>query len=592
MEKPTTDATCDADSAAAVGPGFTLSTSADASSPRSNNINNDAETDDSDSDMMDRTELDNYLDHINLNSTSTEAPLFSLKSSTTTTTMGATTASNGTSTTAITPGIISTATGITGMSNGSTSFAIGASSSSTSRIGISRSTSTRTYEEATGTMPGIYHKRSASNQTMPAHYWNILNAQSTDSNMATIGHHPSHLHQSPGGVLSPSHKSSVDMNVGDEFEIEEGTPADEALKANARVRVTKIQKAARYMNAQSIKKIWSRKSGNKKGKPPRVPHVPEEQLTRRWSDGDIDMVFLNRSSLKGINEDEEIEDGSDMDGMRIDVRYYNKDEVDYNDSHLHNYYLSDKKDKGDEEENGELQKEESIHKLDSVELSIRDYNEIAPTGTEEDPDATVVEYDPIKFDAQPDAQPIVLRDKHGKKRVFTKFKKSNKRKESKKKSRNYVKGKVIEKEHELYTLSIAVMLGLRYAIYQTHIQLENDKMDKRFWLDSEEFMRMQKYVFRPDGAKGTPPHKLAHTFKFKDYSPVPFAYIRRMFGINEYEFIHSVCGNANFIEFISNAKSGQFFFYSSDGKYMIKTMTNTESKFLRRSEYSIGCTYL
>jgi hypothetical protein len=34
----------------------------------------------------------------------------------------------------------------------------------------------------------------------------------------------------------------------------------------------------------------------------------------------------------------------------------------------------------------------------------------------------------------------------------------------------------------------------------------------------------------------------------------------------------------------SNAKSGQFFFYSKDGKYMIKTMTSAESKFLRRSK--------
>jgi 1-phosphatidylinositol-4-phosphate 5-kinase len=82
-----------------------------------------------------------------------------------------------------------------------------------------------------------------------------------------------------------------------------------------------------------------------------------------------------------------------------------------------------------------------------------------------------------------------------------------------------------------------------------------------------------------------------------------------MFGVNEYEFLLSVCGNANYIEFQvsgkeffgmvnkshflnlsrfllwqSNAKSGQFFFYSKDGKYMIKTMTNAESKFLRRSK--------
>ena len=55
-----------------------------------------------------------------------------------------------------------------------------------------------------------------------------------------------------------------------------------------------------------------------------------------------------------------------------------------------------------------------------------------------------------------------------------------------------------------------------------------------------------------------------------------------MFGVNEYDFLLSVCGNANYIEFQSNAKSGQFFFYSPDGKYMIKTMTNSESKFLRR----------
>lgn len=52
--------------------------------------------------------------------------------------------------------------------------------------------------------------------------------------------------------------------------------------------------------------------------------------------------------------------------------------------------------------------------------------------------------------------------------------------------------------------------------------------------------------------------------------------------MNEFEFLQSVCGNANFIQFMSNAKSGQFMFYSCDGKYMIKTITTTESKFLRR----------
>ena len=41
-------------------------------------------------------------------------------------------------------------------------------------------------------------------------------------------------------------------------------------------------------------------------------------------------------------------------------------------------------------------------------------------------------------------------------------------------------------------------------------------------------------------------------------------------------------GDYNFIEFISNSKSGQFFFYSHDGHYMLKTQTKEENKFMKR----------
>lgn len=146
--------------------------------------------------------------------------------------------------------------------------------------------------------------------------------------------------------------------------------------------------------------------------------------------------------------------------------------------------------------------------------------------------------------------------------------------------KSYVKGKVIDGKHELYTLSIAVMIGVRTSIAKTN-HILNSTPHKR-WVIPQDFRTTEKYEFRPTGGTGMPSHQLAHTFKFKDYSPVVFAYLRRMAGINEFDFLISVCGNANFIEFISNAKSGQFFFYSGDGRYMIKTMTNAESKFLRR----------
>mmetsp|Transcript_1729 Transcript_1729/g.3666 ORF Transcript_1729/g.3666 Transcript_1729/m.3666 type:complete len:1174 (-) Transcript_1729:82-3603(-) len=155
-------------------------------------------------------------------------------------------------------------------------------------------------------------------------------------------------------------------------------------------------------------------------------------------------------------------------------------------------------------------------------------------------------------------------------------------KESADKIRSYVKGKVIDGKHELYAMSIAVMYGMRTSIGRTNMDMSETAHNKLQWLDNDDLMAVVKYVFPPRGGTITPPHPLSHTFKFKDYSPLGFAYLRRMFGVNEYDFICSVCGNANYIEFQSNAKSGQFFFYSKDGKYMIKTMTNAESKFLRR----------
>jgi len=147
---------------------------------------------------------------------------------------------------------------------------------------------------------------------------------------------------------------------------------------------------------------------------------------------------------------------------------------------------------------------------------------------------------------------------------------------------------VINGEHELYTLSIAVMIGVRTSISKTNVEINNaaNNHGKR-WVKVQDFARTEKYEFRPRGSSLTPAHQLAHTFKVKDYAPVVFAYLRRLAGVNEFDFLLSVCGNANFIEFISNAKSGQFFFYSSDGRFMIKTMTNAESKFLRRSKSRI-----
>lgn len=64
----------------------------------------------------------------------------------------------------------------------------------------------------------------------------------------------------------------------------------------------------------------------------------------------------------------------------------------------------------------------------------------------------------------------------------------------------------------------------------------------------------------------TPPHHLSHDFKFKDYAPKIFHRIRQLFGIDSASYMLSVSGNYNYLEFMANSKSGQFFFYSHDGR--------------------------
>lgn len=102
----------------------------------------------------------------------------------------------------------------------------------------------------------------------------------------------------------------------------------------------------------------------------------------------------------------------------------------------------------------------------------------------------------------------------------------------------------------------------------------NDGGRNMFTLTDSDYHTTTKLVFPPEGSKGTkeggflptPAHKLNFPFKFKDYCPNVFRAIRALSGIQEEDYIMSLAGDFNYIEFIANSKSGQFFFYSHDGK--------------------------
>lgn len=130
-------------------------------------------------------------------------------------------------------------------------------------------------------------------------------------------------------------------------------------------------------------------------------------------------------------------------------------------------------------------------------------------------------------------------------------------------------GNVIDDKHEQYALTYGMMCGILNSAGRHSSFCAVNR------LCMEDFSRVDKRDFPAS-------LKLGHSFKFKDYSPDVFRHIRRQFCIDSADYMVTLCGDFNYIEFLANSKSGQFFFYSHDGRFMIKTQSKEESRFLRR----------
>jgi len=139
-----------------------------------------------------------------------------------------------------------------------------------------------------------------------------------------------------------------------------------------------------------------------------------------------------------------------------------------------------------------------------------------------------------------------------------------------------VPGKLITRENDMYVMTIGMMLGLRVSLYYNATNADEAIKEK-------DVHSGDHYLFPPEGCSKpglphTPRHHLAHTFKFKDYAPKIFHRIRLLSGIDTKSYMDSVSGDANFVQFTSNSKSGQFFFFTPDGDYMVKTVSHEEVK--------------
>ncbi|XVF82321.1 hypothetical protein PTKIN_Ptkin16aG0037200 [Pterospermum kingtungense] len=137
-------------------------------------------------------------------------------------------------------------------------------------------------------------------------------------------------------------------------------------------------------------------------------------------------------------------------------------------------------------------------------------------------------------------------------------------------------GQTISKGHKNYELMLNLQLGIRHSVGRPGPAISLDLKSSAFDPKEKVWTR-----FPPEGSKHTPPHQSCD-FRWKDYCPLVFRTLRKLFNVDAADYMISICGNDALRELSSPGKSGSFFYLTHDDRYMIKTMRKAEVKVLIR----------
>jgi hypothetical protein len=294
-----------------------------------------------------------------------------------------------------------------------------------------------------------------------------------------------------------------------EPEIEDDTEAAEALRANASIKVGKVGKVARSVNAQTVRKLVKKATlrghGNKRGKPPRIP-------PGLATAGQQQQFMDEQNQIYALQEGDDESDYVD----------HEESESEHSDaSSVHDYHLSEKHSAhisavaleasapaisvAKTDESGRAHITDETGQDDDSDISpVKE--QIAKRGKCVHP-STTEQYATVADDNSDDVPEEVVAatmdtgrklmgalDPHN----MLQFQRwRRKKKGEKKKRKSYVKGKVIDGRHELYTLSIAVMLGVRTSIARTNTVISASDGPGKKMLSPQDFMSEEKYEFAP-----------------------------------------------------------------------------------------------
>ncbi|OMJ25225.1 Phosphatidylinositol 4-phosphate 5-kinase its3 [Smittium culicis] len=138
---------------------------------------------------------------------------------------------------------------------------------------------------------------------------------------------------------------------------------------------------------------------------------------------------------------------------------------------------------------------------------------------------------------------------------------------------NKMYGVKIGMDHANYVLMYNMLTGIRVSVSRCMSKLKKN-------VSPADFKASHKYSFDVVGDEQVP--KLGcYDFKFKDYAPVIFSKIRSIFNLSGTDYLISLTDRYILSEVGSSGKSGSFFYYSQDLRFIIKTVSKTEHKFMR-----------
>jgi len=145
-------------------------------------------------------------------------------------------------------------------------------------------------------------------------------------------------------------------------------------------------------------------------------------------------------------------------------------------------------------------------------------------------------------------------------------------------------GNLVMYAHNNFALVANMMIGIKKAV---------DSVVEAPGVRSEDYQIISKFYIVPwavlNDQENTTKFK---NCKFIDYAPQVFYNIRRIYKIKPQEYTYALGPQqllaafrgdfTGFTELASTGKSGSFFYYSYDSKYILKTISEEEFKFLRR----------